>query len=281
MTAAPTAPAAPTGSPAFNASPGSAWPTAPGGSAGLGRRDRQGLVTIVVPAKNEAAAIARTLSALPLATLGVEGYTSEVVVLDGNSRDETSRIAEGLGARVLLDAQPGKGNAMRLARRHFRGDYVVMLDADGTYAPDAIPRVLGPLAFGTADVVMGSRVVQPGAMTAVHKVGNRILSLSAASLYGRWCPDLCTGLWGFRASALHSLPLQSRRFGLEAEFFALASRMRLRVASVPVDYLPRQGSSNLRAVRDGLRILRRLVVTRVARMPRPGEAQPSPSLETA
>ena len=230
-------------------------------------RARKGLVTIVVPAKNEASAIARTLLSLPLRTLQVEGYESEVVVLDGQSSDATPQIAANLGARVLLDAMAGKGNALRLARRHFQGDYIVMLDADGTYAADAIPRVLGPLAFGDADVVMGARNAQPGAMTGVHRVGNRLLSLGAATLYGRWCPDLCTGLWGFRASALHAMPLQSERFGLEAEFFALSARLGMRVQSVPVDYLPRQGQSSLRAVRDGLRILRRLVVTRVARMP--------------
>ncbi|MCA1818909.1 MAG: glycosyltransferase family 2 protein [Thermoplasmatota archaeon] len=242
---------------------------------------RKGLVTIVVPAKNEEAAIARTLASLPLQTLHLEGYRSEVVVLDGASRDATPRIAESMGARVLPDATPGKGNALRNARRHFAGDYVVMLDADGTYAPDAIPRVLGPISFGDADVVMGSRVAQPGAMTAVHKVGNRLLSLSAATLYGRWCTDLCTGLWGFRASALHAMPLKSERFGLEAEFFALAARLRMRVASVPVDYLPRQGTSNLRAVRDGLRILRRLMVSRVARMPAAPEAEPVPDAGVA
>lgn len=227
------------------------------------------LVTIVIPAKDEAAAIARTIAALPLETLRLEGFETEVVVLDGNSRDGTARIAASLGARVLTDAEPGKGNAVRLARRHLRGEFIVMLDADGTYAPDAIPRVLGPLAFGAADIVMGARVAQPGAMSASHRVGNLLLSMAAATLYGRRCPDLCTGLWGFRAEALRSLPLRSRRFGLEAEIFALAARMRLRVSHVTVDYLPRIGTSSLRAVRDGWRILRRLVVSRVARVPRP------------
>jgi dolichol-phosphate hexosyltransferase len=226
------------------------------------------LVTIVVPAKNEAAAIARTLSSLPLRTLALDGYATEVVVLDGHSRDGTPEIAAAFGARVVPDAAPGKGNALRLARKHFQGDYVVMLDADGTYAPDAIPLVLGRLVRD-ADVVMGVRRPQPGAMTGVHKVGNRVLSLAAATLYGRWCPDLCTGLWGFRSQALHALPLRSRGFGLEAEIFALSARLRLRLRSVRVDYLVRQGQSNLRALRDGWRILRRLLVSRVAPLPRP------------
>lgn len=231
------------------------------------RTARKGLVTIVVPAKNEAAAIAQTLTSLPIQTLHIEGYTTEILVLDGHSRDATPAIAGELGARVIPDAAPGKGNALRLARRHFQGEYIIMLDADGTYAPDAIPRVLGPLAFASADVVMGCRVAQPGSMSRLHRVGNQVLSLSAAALYGRSCPDLCTGLWGFRAEALHAMPLRSRGFGLEAEIFALAARMRLRLAKVDVDYLPRSGESNLRAMQDGWRILRRLLVSRVVTMP--------------
>jgi len=243
-------------------------------------RIRKGLVTIVVPARNEERAIARTLASLPLKTLYVEGYDTEVVVLDGQSTDATARIAESLGAVVVRDVELGKGNALRNARKHFHGDYIVMLDADGTYAPDAIPHLLGPLAWGEADVVMGRRMAQPGAMTRVHRIGNRLLSLSAATLYGRRCPDLCTGLWGFRANALHGLPLQSRGFGLEAELFALSARRRLRIGSVLVDYLPREGHSNLRALHDGWRILRRLLTSRVARMPAPTDV-PTPVEATA
>lgn len=204
---------------------------------------RTGLVTVVVPAKNEAAAIGRTLRSLPLSTLHATGFDVEVFVLDGHSGDDTPQIARRWGARVVFDPEPGKGSALRHARDLFRGDYVVMLDADGTYAADAIPRVLDPLARGEADVVMGYRLPQPGSMAGANRVGNALLSLLASLLYHRACPDLCTGLWGFRAEVLRALPLQSRGFGLEAELFALSSRLRLRVAREPVDYLPRSGDT--------------------------------------
>ncbi|MEA3136093.1 MAG: hypothetical protein QOJ26_574 [Thermoplasmata archaeon] len=211
------------------------------------------LVTIVVPAKDEADGIGPTLASLPLSTLHASGFRTEVIVLDGHSKDATQAIAHSHGAIVLADHGHGKGSAVREARSHFRGDYVIMLDADGTYAPDAIPRMLSLLANGEADVVMGDRSALEGSMSAIHRAGNAALSMGATLLYGRRVRDLCTGLWGFRSDALQLLPLKSIGFELESELFALSARLRLRIRHIPVDYLPREGLSKLSAG-DGLRI---------------------------
>lgn len=232
----------------------------------------RGLVTIVIPARNEQAAIGATLRGLPLQTLRAAGLDAEVLVLDGNSTDATAALARDAGATVIPDrSKDGKGTALRDARPLFRGDYVVMLDADGTYPPDAIPSMLVPILVGDADITMGQRVAVPGAMSPSHHVGNLVLSSVARLLYGRKCPDLCTGLWAFRADALRSLPLRSKRFGLEAELFALACRRRLRIAHVRTDYLPRRHGSrpNLRFGPDGTRIALRLLKARVTRLPKP------------
>lgn len=217
-------------------------------------RPRPGLVTIVVPAKNEAPAIGRTLRGLPVGTLRAAGYTVETVVVDGRSRDGTDDIARRHGARVIRDGGAGKGLAVRQARGAFHGEFIVMIDADGSYAPDAIPRVVDAMARGGADVVMGDRRPQPGSMSGLHRVGNRLLSMQATLLYGTACRDVCTGLWGFRHEALRGLPLRSTGFELEAELFATSTRLGLRIAHVPVDYLPRQGVAKLSASRDGMRI---------------------------
>ncbi|HEX2065557.1 MAG TPA: glycosyltransferase family 2 protein [Candidatus Thermoplasmatota archaeon] len=235
-------------------------------------------VTIVVPAKDEEAAIGATLDSLPVETLRTAGYEPEVVVLDGHSTDATVEIARAWGATVVQDRGRGKGAAVRDARHALKGDFTVMMDADGTYAADAIPRVLDPLARGEADVVMGHRLKQPGAMTGVHRFGNTMLSLGATVLYGRRCPDLCTGLWGFRTEALRSLPMQSEGFELEAELFSLSARLRYRIAHTPVDYLPRKGTTKLTAL-DGLRIGWCLVRSRFQELPpqQPMPVLPEPS----
>lgn len=245
---------------------------------------RPNLVTIVLPAKDEEAAIGGTLRSLPLPTLRALGYDVETFVLDGQSVDATAAIARQWGATVVADREPGKGAALRNALTHFRGEFIVMLDADGTYPADSIPRILGPLARGEAEIVMGKRLPRPGSMPEHHRVGNALLSLVASALYARFCPDVCTGLWGFRQEALRALPLQSRGFGLEAELFALSARLRRRVAHVLVDYLPRSGPTKLSSGRDGLRILRRLLRSRVASLRPAGAAaagasapQPAPT----
>jgi len=224
---------------------------------------RPGLVTIVIPAKDEEAAIGPTLRSLPRATLRAMGFDVEIIILDGHSNDRTRDVVYRHGdATVVFDRQWGKGRALINARSHFRGDYVIMLDADGTYAADAIPRVLGPLAWGEVDVVMGHRLPLSGSMSGSHVIGNAMLSVMARVLYAQRCPDLCTGLWGFQGSALSALPLRSYRFELEAEMFALASRQRLRIAHVPVDYLPRTGAPKLSG-RDAARIAWWLLRSRV------------------
>ena len=208
----------------------------------------------MIPAKDEEAAIGPTLRSLPRATLRAMGFDVEVVILDGQSRDRTRDVVYEHGdATVVFDRERGKGRAFINGRPHFRGDYIVMLDADGTYAPDAIPRVLGLLAWGEADVVMGDRTPLEGSMSGSHKIGNAILSAMAKVLYAKHCPDLCTGLWGFTGEALAAMPLRSHRFELEAELFALAARQGLRIAHTPVDYLPRTGSAKL-STSDALRI---------------------------
>ncbi len=229
---------------------------------------KAGKVTIVVPAKNEAEAIRATLRAIPVATLEALGYEVETIVLDGHSNDGTPDIARAEGATVIPDESDGKGSAVRNARQGLTCNYVVMLDADGSYAADAIPRVLEPLAWGDADVVMGDRRPLPGSMSGLHKVGNALLSAGAAVLYGRRCPDLCTGLWAFRADVLLHMPLESKGFELEAELFALASRQHLRIAHIQADYLPRAGTTKLSATRDGARIGWCLVRSRFRSLPR-------------
>lgn len=214
---------------------------------------RTGRVTIVIPAKDEEAAIGATLDAIPMSTLAAAGYEVDLVVLDGRSDDRTAHIARQRGATVIEDNESGKGCALRQAIPYLDGDFVVMLDGDGTYAPDAIPRMLEPLSRSQAEIVMGRRQVRPGAMNAVHKLGNVLLSCGASILYGRACRDLCTGMWAFRTDALRALPLRCRGFELEAEMFALASRLDLTIGQVPVDYLPRKGATKL-DTGDGIRI---------------------------
>ncbi len=241
------------------------------------------LISIIVPAKDEAEAIGQTIDSLPVDALRALGFDVEIVVLDGQSSDGTEKIAIAKGARVIRDKGEGKGAALRDARAHLRGKYIVMLDADGTYPGAAIPHMLDPILKEGADIVMGDRVAQPGSMSGLHRIGNLALSLEASVLYGRRCPDVCTGMWAFRADALRSMPLQSKGFEIEAEMFAMASRLHLRVAHVRVAYHARAGTTKLSAARDGPRIGWCLVRTRFLKVrptrPTSRHATPVPEMQ--
>lgn len=218
-------------------------------------KDGHGLVSILVPAKDEEAAIASTLQSLPIETLRLSGFEVEIIILDGKSRDATRDLAyEFGGATVVFEKGSGKGHAIKDARAFIHGDYVVMLDGDGSYPPDALPRILAPLVWNEAEVVMGRRNPQPGAMSLLHRLGNLVLSLCARGLYHQPCPDLCTGMWGFKTEAFESLPLQNCGFELEAELFSLSSRLGHRIKHVPIDYLPRKGMSKI-TMKDGVSII--------------------------
>src|SRR5438552_3200170 len=188
----------------------------------------RGHVVIFLPALNEERAIGKVLDRIPRAQLEAAGYTVSIWLVDGNSTDRTLEVGRKNGASVFIQAGRGKGNGMRQAFDHLlrtrdRADggsrepeFFLMLDADGTYPPEAIQRFLEALASGN-DVVLGSRFrgrMAEGAMTPLNAIGNRILSALARLLFGVSVTDVCTGMWGFKADALRRIPLEASGFEL-------------------------------------------------------------------
>lgn len=225
----------------------------------------RGLVTILVPTKNEEAGIGETLRALPIRALRDGGWLVEVLVIDGNSKDRTREIAGNYGARVVRLGYGGKGADFRAGLAAVKGDIVVMLDADNTYPADAIPDFVEAAANGT-DVVMGTRIkgrIQEGAMSSTNLLGNKVLSILASALYGRRCTDVCTGMWAFKRSALETIKLNSNRFEIEAELFAQSAKAGLKIKEIPIVYSHREGKSNLVWWRDGTAIAAKLARKRV------------------
>src|SRR5256714_12654658 len=113
-----------------------------------------------------------------------------------------------------------------------------MLDADGTYPPEAIETFPEALAAGNA-VVLGSRFLgrmAEGAMTPLNAIGNRVLSALARLLFGVSVTDVCTGMWGFKADSLRRIPLEASGFDLEADLFGSACPAQALITDLPIDY---------------------------------------------
>jgi glycosyltransferase involved in cell wall biosynthesis len=211
-------------------------------------------ITVMIPAKNEEGNIAWVLRHMPPSV-------DEVILVDGQSSDRTVEIAQAVRPDIVVLSEPprGKGAAMRAGFAAATGDYVVVMDADGSMDPADVDAYVAALEAG-ADLVKGSRYMNGGGstdLTVIRSLGNRFLLVVANVLYRQRFSELCYGFLALRTSRIPELRLQATGFEIEAEIVCRSVREGLRVAEIPSQESPRiSGASNLHAVRDGLRILR-------------------------
>lgn len=219
------------------------------------------LVSVVIPCLNEAqnieACVAAALQAL--ASMGVQG---EVVVADNNSEDNSAALAEGAGARVVVERRRGYGSAYLAGFAESRGRYIVMADADLTYDFNEIPRFVAALEEG-AEMVIGDRMdsIQPGAMPWLHRyIGNPILTGLLNLFFRTGVKDAHCGMRALRREVLPRLDLRTTGMEFASEMVIRASKEKLKIAEFPIEYHPRGGESKLSSFRDGWRHLRFLLV---------------------
>ena len=218
------------------------------------------LVSVLVPAYNEAAtieAVLRRVAELPLEV--------ELIVVDDGSTDDTPAVLERLAAEASLPglqvithpANRGKGAAVRSAIAASRGDVVLVQDADLEYDPRDIPRLVAPIAEGHADVVYGTRLRggQPQrAHLFWHYAGNRFLSLLTNVLYNTTISDMEVGYKAFRGELIRAIPITSEGFGFEPEITAkLLRRGDVRLYELPISYYGRTYAEGKKITwRDGV-----------------------------
>ena len=230
----------------------------------------RGVVSILLPALNEEQTIGKVIDDIPRDALVKRGYDVEVIVVDGHSNDRTIAIARKKGAKILTQTGLGKGNAIRHAFRQVNGSYVFMMDADDTYNPRSILRMLPYLETGKFDVVLGSRFlgrIEDGAMPHVNYLGNKMLTSTANLLFpnGYRMSDICTGLWGFNKRAVKGIDIHSKRFEMEVEMYAKCMKRGYKVGEVPTSYKKRKTFAKLKSIRDGIRIWLRLILEKIRR----------------
>jgi len=219
------------------------------------------LVSVVIPCLNEAENIESCVTAAleAIVRMGVHG---EVVVADNDSEDDSARLAERAGARVVIERRRGYGSAYMAGFAAARGRYIVMADADLTYDFNEIPRFVAELEAG-AELVMGDRMdnIQPGAMPWLHQyVGNPILTGLLNLFFRTGIKDAHCGMRALRRDVLPRLDLRTTGMEFASEMVIRASKENLRIAEFPIVYHPRGGESKLSSFRDGWRHLRFLLV---------------------
>ncbi len=240
---------------------------------GVGSREGEPSLTIVIPAKNEAQNLPDVLARLPKGC--------EVILVDGNSTDDTVSVAQSLrpDIAVIHQTREGKGNALACGFDAAKGDFIVMIDADGSNDPLEIPRFVDALKRG-ADFAKGSRFVEGGGsqdITLIRRIGNFWLNKVVNLLYGTRYTDLCYGYNAFRRECLKVMQLPSvdlvssepggmlwgDGFEVETLINVRIAKAGLKVTEVPSFEAARNfGVSNLNAFSDGIRVLRTIQAER-------------------
>ncbi len=219
------------------------------------------LVSVVIPCLNEAENIESCVTAA-LAAIEAMGVRGEVVVADNDSEDESARLAELAGARVVVERRRGYGSAYLAGFAASRGEYIVMADADLTYDFGEIPRFVAALQDG-AEMAIGDRMdnIQPGAMPWLHQyVGNPILTGLLNFFFRTGISDAHCGMRALRREVLPRLDLRTTGMEFASEMVIRAAKEKLTIAEFPIEYHPRGGESKLSSFRDGWRHLRFLLV---------------------
>jgi dolichol-phosphate mannosyltransferase len=215
-------------------------------------------IAIVIPTLNECEAVGKVIYAV---NQTMNGYKYRVVVVDGHSIDGTDEIAVDMGADVIYQQGKGYGNALKTgffyARKQLDAKVIVMMDADLTYDPKHIPKLVTPILEDEADIVLGNRFagIQKGAMPFVNTIGNRILSLVAKLALGLDVYDTQSGMRAFKSEILDRMNLVAVGMPLAMEMLAEARSVNARIQEVPISYRSRVGETKLNPIKDGGKIL--------------------------
>jgi glycosyltransferase involved in cell wall biosynthesis len=234
-------------------------------------------VSVVIPTLNEAFNLPYVFGALP-------HWVHEVIVVDGRSTDETVAVARRLrpDVRIVEQTRRGKGNALACGFAAATGEIIVTVDADGSNDPLEIESFVRTLLEDGADYAKGTRFGAGGGssdITRIRRWGNRCLNGLVNRICGTRFSDLCYGYNAFWRQCLQAFQLDAGAetapegaptagampwgdgFEIETLLHLRATRAGLNIVEVPSFERARlNGSSNLNAVGDGLRVLRTIAV---------------------
>jgi glycosyltransferase involved in cell wall biosynthesis len=199
-------------------------------------------VSVIIPALNEEEPIAGVVREVARTNVAVE-----IIVVDNDSTDRTAQHAREAGARVVKGPRGyGRACAAGVAALRPECDIVVFLDGDGSDCPEFITQLVGPIAAGTHDFVIGSRTRgqrEAGSMNFQQLLSARIAGAVLRWLYGVRYTDMCP-FRAIRRDALERLGMREQTYGWNLEMQMKAARARLRILEIPVNHRRRAGGES-------------------------------------
>jgi glycosyltransferase involved in cell wall biosynthesis len=215
-------------------------------------------VAVLIPCYNEAVAIARVVASFR-ATLP----DAAIHVYDNNSTDGTMAAALAAGALVGRERLQGKGHVVRRMFADVDADIYVLVDGDDTYDAAASQAMIDLLVLERLDMVTATRTSAAAlAYRRGHRTGNRVLTGLVAHLFGARVSDMLSGYRVFSRRFVKSFPALSSGFETETELTVHALQLAMPVGEMEAGYRerPAGSASKLNTIKDGLRILRLILM---------------------
>ena len=212
-------------------------------------------VSLIIPTYNEERGLFELIEKAQI-------YCNEVIVVDGQSGDETVREARRAGARVVLDNGLGKGEAIRVGIKSARYPIIVFMDADWSHNPADIPKMVQLISNGSCDMVIGSRITGGSAEfhgnfdRFIRRFGSQIITWGINLRFGTKLTDSQNGFRALKKSVAEKLNLKENITTIEQEMVIKAFARGYRVGEIPSFEAERKyGESKIKMLRVFYRYL--------------------------
>ena len=218
--------------------------------------------TILMPCLNEEKTIKESIQAAKK-SIQETGITAEILVIDNGCEDNSPKIAEQMGAKVVKEDKRGYGNALKRGIEEAEGKYIIMGDCDMSYDFSALKPFIDRLRRGD-HLVVGDRFsggIEAGAMPWSHKyIGNPAISFIGRRICKTKVKDFYCGLRGFNTDKIRRLCLRAPGMEFAIEMIVEAQKAGYKISNVPIVLHKdgRDGRSHLNTIKDGLRTFRYL-----------------------
>lgn len=208
---------------------------------------------VIIPSYNGADTIAGLIQRLLQQGL-------EVLIINDGSEDNTARIAQENGAKVINNLKnEGKGAALIKGFKHLANsdfDAVITMDGDGQHLPEDVPALINAAQASNESIFIGNRMERPFGMPIIRQLTNKIMSWFVSVIVKQHIPDTQCGFRLIKKDLLQKLELYAQRYEIESEVLIKAARLGYKIESVPIASIYRQEKSQINPFLDTLRFIR-------------------------
>jgi len=203
-------------------------------------------ISIVIPVYNEEKAVKETIDSIKKIINHIKGYSYEIITIDDCSKDKSGEILDKIDGIKVLHNKPNRGYGASLKRgiEEADGDWILIIDADGTYSPESIQSLVKYI--GTYDMVVGARSSKNLNIPLVRIIPKWFLNKFAGFLVRKKIPDLNSGLRIFnKEKCLEFWKMYPDKFSFTSTITMAFLSKEYQIKYIPIDYFKRKGKSSV------------------------------------